>query len=238
MSQGPTVSQESDPTSRARRAADATTATAATSTSRRRRSEMTTMASTIQGLSVMARRPSAASPVGNEPFTRWERIRLCPARRPRHGLMRRFRPMSVGSGRWRVNRFRAQERVPRRGSGRVSERSAKCLIGKWRPRPELNWCTRFCRPLRNHSATWPHGANFYRGSAGRATAFRRITRLRACTTAYGRIRNICFSFSRRRTSPRETAPAAIRSGCRWRRGARIAPVRAAGCLAGRRPSPR
>jgi hypothetical protein len=20
----------------------------------------------------------------------------------------------------------------------------------------LNWCTRFCRPLRNHSATWPH----------------------------------------------------------------------------------
>src|SRR5713226_9049533 len=27
----------------------------------------------------------------------------------------------------------------------------------WRPRPELNWCTRFCRPLRNHSATWPHG---------------------------------------------------------------------------------
>ena len=26
---------------------------------------------------------------------------------------------------------------------------------EWRPRPELNWCTRFCRPLRNHSATWP-----------------------------------------------------------------------------------
>ena len=26
----------------------------------------------------------------------------------------------------------------------------------WRPRPELNWCKRFCRPLRNHSATWPH----------------------------------------------------------------------------------
>jgi hypothetical protein len=22
----------------------------------------------------------------------------------------------------------------------------------------LNWCTRFCRPLRNHSATWPHKA--------------------------------------------------------------------------------
>src|SRR5439155_19157990 len=27
---------------------------------------------------------------------------------------------------------------------------------EWRPRPELNWCKRFCRPLRNHSATWPH----------------------------------------------------------------------------------
>jgi hypothetical protein len=25
----------------------------------------------------------------------------------------------------------------------------------WRPRPELNRSTRFCRPLRNHSATWP-----------------------------------------------------------------------------------
>jgi hypothetical protein len=29
-------------------------------------------------------------------------------------------------------------------------------VDGWRPRPELNWCTRFCRPLRNHSATWPH----------------------------------------------------------------------------------
>ena len=27
---------------------------------------------------------------------------------------------------------------------------------EWRPRPELNWSKRFCRPLRNHSATWPH----------------------------------------------------------------------------------
>ena len=26
----------------------------------------------------------------------------------------------------------------------------------WRPRPELNRGTRFCRPLRNHSATWPY----------------------------------------------------------------------------------
>jgi hypothetical protein len=25
----------------------------------------------------------------------------------------------------------------------------------WRPRPELNRGKRFCRPLRNHSATWP-----------------------------------------------------------------------------------
>src|SRR4029450_5392766 len=28
----------------------------------------------------------------------------------------------------------------------------------WRPRPELNRGTRFCRPLRNHSATWPFGS--------------------------------------------------------------------------------
>src|SRR5215213_4723601 len=26
---------------------------------------------------------------------------------------------------------------------------------RWRPRPELNRRKRFCRPLRNHSATWP-----------------------------------------------------------------------------------
>ena len=32
------------------------------------------------------------------------------------------------------------------------------LFGRWRPRPELNRGTRFCRPLRNHSATWPSGA--------------------------------------------------------------------------------
>src|SRR5207253_2788054 len=28
-------------------------------------------------------------------------------------------------------------------------------IARWRPRPELNRGKRFCRPLRNHSATWP-----------------------------------------------------------------------------------
>jgi hypothetical protein len=33
------------------------------------------------------------------------------------------------------------------------------LVKCWRPRPELNRGKRFCRPLRNHSATWPcrHG---------------------------------------------------------------------------------
>src|SRR5215813_11845914 len=30
----------------------------------------------------------------------------------------------------------------------------------WRPRPELNRGTRFCRPLRNHSATWPIGLGY------------------------------------------------------------------------------
>ena len=34
----------------------------------------------------------------------------------------------------------------------------------WRPRPELNRGTRFCRPLRNHSATWPQCCG-YRHSA-------------------------------------------------------------------------
>ena len=36
--------------------------------------------------------------------------------------------------------------------------SSKSLI-LWRPRPELNRGTRFCRPLRNHSATWPCAAH-------------------------------------------------------------------------------
>ena len=34
----------------------------------------------------------------------------------------------------------------------------------WRPRPELNRGTRFCRPLRNHSATWPCAAPSSRNS--------------------------------------------------------------------------
>jgi hypothetical protein len=36
--------------------------------------------------------------------------------------------------------------------------SARC----WRPRPELNRGTRFCRPLRNHSATWPFASIYMR----------------------------------------------------------------------------
>ena len=31
------------------------------------------------------------------------------------------------------------------------------LLEKWRPRPESNRRRRLCRPLRNHSATWPSG---------------------------------------------------------------------------------
>src|ERR1700688_4141566 len=31
----------------------------------------------------------------------------------------------------------------------------RCASEGWRPRPELNRGKRFCRPLRNHSATWP-----------------------------------------------------------------------------------
>ena len=29
------------------------------------------------------------------------------------------------------------------------------IIKFWRPGPELNRCTRFCKPLHNHSATGP-----------------------------------------------------------------------------------
>jgi hypothetical protein len=44
------------------------------------------------------------------------------------------------------------------GTRRELKNAAKSIKWSWRPRPELNWCTRFCRPLRNHSATWPHKA--------------------------------------------------------------------------------
>jgi hypothetical protein len=41
----------------------------------------------------------------------------------------------------------------------------------WRPRPELNRGKRFCRPLRNHSATWPQdGRGLYQTMASDANA--------------------------------------------------------------------
>jgi len=69
---------------------------------------------------------------------------------------------------------------------------------KWRPRPELNWCTRFCRPLRNHSATWPHKAELiyallYMGNQG-PVAIRRVF-----FTPSMRIR--CGTVSRLKTVP-------------------------------------
>ena len=42
----------------------------------------------------------------------------------------------------------------------------------WRPRPELNRGTRICRPLRNHSATWPRASRY----KGRASAARQHAR--------------------------------------------------------------
>src|SRR5215831_14526961 len=39
----------------------------------------------------------------------------------------------------------------------------------WRPRPELNWCKRFCRPLRNHSATWPQSRKYLRNQSSVST---------------------------------------------------------------------
>jgi Diguanylate cyclase, GGDEF domain len=76
----------------------------------------------------------------------------------------------------RQNRRSAPRPIPpearrHRGWGMLSKiwwlasRASKSLIS-WRPRPELNWCTRFCRPLRNHSATWPLGGELLYGPSG------------------------------------------------------------------------
>ena len=46
----------------------------------------------------------------------------------------------------------------------------------WRPRPELNWCTRFCRPLRNHSATWPHETDLLQIIKGLSNLLRLVRR--------------------------------------------------------------
>ncbi len=48
----------------------------------------------------------------------------------------------------------------------------------WRPRPELNRGTRFCRPLRNHSATWPSGAPAWLQPVPRNSPLYRGTALR------------------------------------------------------------
>src|SRR3984893_17041506 len=49
----------------------------------------------------------------------------------------------------------------------------------WRPRPELNRGTRFCRPLRNHSATWPLRS----ADVGSEITFRRALRQAGYTGA-------------------------------------------------------
>src|ERR1700681_687733 len=46
----------------------------------------------------------------------------------------------------------------------------------WRPRPELNRSTRFCRPLRNHSATWPHETDLLQTIKGLGNLLRRVRR--------------------------------------------------------------
>jgi hypothetical protein len=53
---------------------------------------------------------------------------------------------------------------------------AKSMGLMWRPRPELNWCTRFCRPLRNHSATWPHGTDLLQTIKDLGNLLRRVRR--------------------------------------------------------------
>ena len=54
---------------------------------------------------------------------------------------------SSGIGSWTCHRRRPRKR---RGT-----EQAILQAKMWRPRPELNRGKRFCRPLRNHSATWP-----------------------------------------------------------------------------------
>src|SRR3954469_8465050 len=63
--------------------------------------------------------------------------------------------MPVAWGSWKA-------RMENLGDGRVLKR-------EWRPRPELNRRKRFCRPLRNHSATWPGmSAELFTPAGGRA----------------------------------------------------------------------
>lgn len=70
----------------------------------------------------------------------------------------RVRPLRPGTNRCAA-RSPALGGMPGR---RVTERPASgfetwVCFKTWRPRPELNRGKRFCRPLRNHSATWPLG---------------------------------------------------------------------------------
>jgi hypothetical protein len=73
----------------------------------------------------------------------------------------------------------------------------------WRPRPELNWCKRFCRPLRNHSATWPHRA----GSIQAIKGLGNLPGIRRTKVLKLRIRCISETgVSKRATSPFRTGP--------------------------------
>ena len=40
----------------------------------------------------------------------------------------------------------------------------------------MNWCTRFCRPLRNHSATWPHETDLLQIIKGLSNLLRLVRR--------------------------------------------------------------
>ena len=61
----------------------------------------------------------------------------------------------------RKGEIEPHQRAPKhQAHRRRTELLLKIKYLEWRPRPELNWCTRFCRPLRNHSATWPHWSKY------------------------------------------------------------------------------
>src|SRR3954463_6425155 len=80
------------------------------------------------------------------------------------------------------------------------------VAGSWRPRPELNRGKRFCRPLRNHSATWPGmSAELFKLRPEGALRIQERHRsgngaLAACRVACGRgVRRIRLTLSAART---------------------------------------
>src|SRR5215510_6551745 len=78
-------------------------------------------------------------------------------------------------------------RIIVRGPAAAPSPRRSSVRGFWRPRPELNRRTRFCRPLRNHSATWPP----YRVALTATVTLRLYRRRREAATAERVARGCC-----------------------------------------------